>query len=286
MCPLPDVLFVSPTGQVTEILPHPEQALLDAWCDKNKYRIQSAIENAQSPSHYKTYRYVRPNRFESTQRMTHYTTNMSGYVGDDNALENIAQELDLDPLGTGHWSKVFICPWDATKAIKIGHGSNFDGDYLSDGWVTYAAFCMKTKRKTTEHPMLPMIYAMHFASDYFIAVMQRYECTYDELYVETRRDRFDVSDTTLYSISEANKIAAMYRVLSRGRAGYKWKEYVDAIRIYRGDGLWPGTNDVHDGNIMFDAVNRCLVLTDPSSRGDFTDNDLLEEVFAKIGIKL
>lgn len=282
----PDVFFVSPAGQVTEILPHPEQALLDEWCSKNRYRIRFAIENARCPSHDKTYQYIRPNRFESTKRMTHYTTNIYGGADDDNALESIANELDLDPLGAGHWSKVFICPWDSNKAIKIGHGSNLDGDYLSDGWVTYAAFCMKVKRKPDVEPMLPMIYAMHFSSEYFVAVMQRYECTYAELGFDTRRDRFDADDTILYSISEANKIAAMYRSLNRfSLDGYKWEPYISAMKLYRADELWPGTNDVHDGNIMFDAVNRCLVLTDPSSR-ECTDSDLLEEVFAKMGIKL
>lgn len=283
----PAVFFVSPTGQVTEILPHPEQALLDQWCTENKYKIQSSIENVQVPAHYKTYLYVRPNRFEPTQRMIHYTNISGASVCDDTALYNMAAELNLEPLGAGHWSKVFVCPWDSSKAIKIGHGSNFDGDYLSDGWVTYAAFCMKVKRKPEEEPILPMIYAMHFSGEYFVALMQQYECTYAGLYVETDREEWREQDTILTSLSETNKIAAMYRALQRcgDEEGYQWPEYINALQVYREDELWPGMNDAHDGNIMFDAVHRCLVLTDPSSC-DCTDSGLLEEVFAKMGIKL
>jgi len=85
----------------------------------------------------------------------------------------LMQNLDLEPLGSGHFSSVFVCPWDNSKVIKIG-GLHHGTSPMGDGWTSWAAFCLKHRGK---NPLLPYIHHLVVRNRYYVALLDRLEET-------------------------------------------------------------------------------------------------------------
>ena len=205
------------------------------------------------------------------------------------ALENYLVDNNYNVLGKGNYSIVIECPWSPWSpeyAIKIGHGGAGRGDIQEDGWLSWAAFCMQ-QDKLNIYPryMLPKIHDILFNRNIYIALMERYYCTYED---------YDGGYIVLPDSGDDALVDLRYKALKLARAMYKGNiptvEFHDGVvqdylRVFR-DPNCPSITDLHDGNIMINAENMCLVIIDPSSE-DYTINksDRLE-LFSELGINI
>lgn len=97
------------------------------------------------------------------------------------APSEAARALGMNYLGNGHFSTVFMCPWDTSKVVKLGTGPSGDGDIYGDGWVQYAVACMKSKLDGTHNPLMADVHSLYIAEkrNWFLAVIDRYHCEWD-----------------------------------------------------------------------------------------------------------
>lgn len=187
-------------------------------------------------------------------------------------------------LGQGHYSVVVDCPWDKTKAIKIGHGAGGNGDIINDGWLSWAAFCMNM-HKQGNYPNLPVIHDMLFRENIFIALIEKYTCTWKDRESCVFKGLVQAIDVkqAYFNITQA------FRLNHAGYTSYKPVEAVsyDVQRIlaWLEHPMCPRLTDTHDGNFMIDLKNDTVILNDPCA-----DNYLLKDkrvvVFEDMGIDI
>lgn len=269
---LPDTLYVCTNGVTYRSMDDYELAqFADA--------VESYVSAAeQEPSYFRSYKWMRLNRHEEQEKVYYYNTDDDGDC--DNQKEVLRERMDNDYtlLGHGHYSCVIECPWDDTKVIKLGHGPNM-GDYYEDGWLSWAAFSM-FMRKKGDYPMLPNIYSIMFRDNYYVALIERYDETYDhrgsiEWEYPAQEAILKASYNTLRSVIGRSYMDNPGVILNDQRANaQEWYDHP----------LRPGLGDTHGGNIMFDIKRNTVVLIDPCSN-DYSLGTNKDEIFRKLGLK-
>lgn len=100
----------------------------------------------------------------------------------ENTGVNRAHEYLGRRLGEGYFSQVFVCPWDDTKAIKIGQGPNSTGHMWGDGWLHYAAYSMERRKQGSKNPLLVDVHRIYLGKNrkWYAALVDRYDMTYND----------------------------------------------------------------------------------------------------------
>lgn len=220
--------------------------------------IQEFVNNF---AYTETYVWARPEPHADAERIPHWESN--GDTADRHQMaewlhEKIGYygtELVGEVLGSGNFSVVFDCPWDDTKAIKIGHGGLYDiGNIYGDGWLEYALYCMKRTREGMKNPLLPDIHKLYISTneDWFVALIEKYDGTFDS---------GNLTKDMQCKMRTARSII--------GRGGYSLPnepdaEYAAYAKQLVADPLFPRCSDMHEGNFMYTDDGR-IIVTDPSS---------------------
>lgn len=231
-------------------------------------------------AYWRDYRYMRLERGGDIERVYYYKTDDECPGYGEQILEKLEYNMEYTVLGSGHFSTVVVCPWDDTKVIKIGYGPGGDRDYRSDGWLAWAAFCMYMHTQG-DYPFLPKIHDIILREDFFVALIDRYDCTANELdYAEyTSLGALQAVKESYWSM----RAALDHYIVSHEPSVVKNLEA--QMREVFEHPLCPLLNDVHSGNIMIDTGNLTAVLTDPSSR-DYCVGSARGEILRKLGIMI
>jgi hypothetical protein len=217
-----------------------------------------------------TYKLIR-SRGGYEHKVTHWTEDCAG--DSDELSQNLLDRIDdILPvmLGHGHFSTVFECPWDEDKAIKIGYGPGGNTDIWEDGWLSYAAYCMKKQQNGYHNPILPNIYRLYISErqEFFVALLEKY----DECW----------SDADGYVSPETrNKYKAIRGVLGGSIAKDVSPEYRKYAEELTKDPEFSRANDLHGGNIM--VKDDRVVLTDPHGLGTI-DQGVLASRLRHLGV--
>lgn len=277
-------------GELTEDLePTPKEVPSFLGEPVNKYKNAGKLEDLytnvlslmsqwrEEDYYYKTSRQIRHARGESLKTVVHYTSTAS--VSTDNLEERLGEELGklgIKILGSGHYSCVIECPWDETKAIKLGMGSGWEcsEDYWYDGWLSWAAFCINYQQQHGNVEFLPNIYHMSFKDDMFLAVMDRYENTYYSL---------DVREShSPYTQEILDKARAIMHCDYPNYARAKYEHLARQVSAIQQHPQCPKFYDLHKHNLMF--IGNTVVITDPSS-SDGTYRETKMQLFEQLGFK-
>lgn len=226
-------------------------------CDLNDHISADQInEWLDEDCYLETYKWVREAPGEEAERVTHWTTNPDGRADRQGLQEKMNDAIgpygaDIvgDAIGSGNFSVVFECPWDDTKAIKIGHGGLGDvGNIYADGWLEYALYCMKRHREGNANPLLPIIHKIQVGDGYFVALLEKYAKTASSFDNDQMR-KFKTVRSIISSYDKPKEID---------------EEYAAYARELKADPLFPNCHDIHNGNVMCDEDGH-IVITDPSS---------------------
>lgn len=188
----------------------------------------------------------------------------------------LQREQGLKYVGSGHFSVVFKCPWDANKVIKLGLGSNHFGNPRDDGWLTYAKFCIEHRKEN--NPLLMKIHNLKMFDRYYIALLDRYTVT-----VYNYPQRGDKNDLV------ARRIASIATVFNRSFGGMfsverevpgqgtddQWELYAWRFKemIRKAD---LKVTDLHGHNVM--VWNEGIVVTDPFDFSKMTIQEDLQQL--------
>lgn len=209
------------------------------------------------------------------QEMSHWTRNEYGEpeVDYDDFIENVY--ANVSDIGTfinrGSYGFVFNYQPDEKYVVKIGAGRELNGDVLEDGWIPFAAFCMK-HNKRGEYPILPRVKHLRVFGNLYIALVER---------MEVELNGYD------NKASIQPQVVGLKKGLNEYNAWWKPPEGIIPDPYYEKMGAelaahpeFPDTGDLHDGNIMVSFDGR-IVITDPSSSHS-TEN--LEELLTQLGV--
>ena len=166
------------------------------------------------------------------------TRNTVGYIG---------LSLGLQLLGKGYWASVFKCPWNKNKVIKISTKP-------SDGWLLYAAFCMKYSH--SNNPCMLRVYNIQVYPKVYIALIEKLEGTVGKYNPRNTEmiDRIDIVNHAMkgYTLFRRTNTEGFFEYLQHART---LRAQLDAERI--------PLNDLHNDNIMYHSKKKRVVITDP-----------------------
>jgi len=265
-CVSAEVYYVTPEGKCYRNMDEKQLDDFSEWAD-------STMSDLPPVQHYyRTYTRKRVDRDGDFTKVYHYVTDDDGYGGAGRA--RAACEAEHNLLGSGHYSCVIECPWDVTKVIKIGHGPDADGDYWSDGWLSWAAFSMYM-HTIGDAPLLPKVHSIVFKDSCFVALIDRYECAWDE------RDGSEAYEGNESELDE--RYYAIQRAMENSWGfDHDVSEEIEAeAKALLEHPLCPSLNDTHSGNFMLNG--RYLVITDPSSN-DYSMRSHKEAIMRKLGL--
>ena len=169
-----------------------------------------------------------------------------------NMMAKIKSTLNLEELGAGCFARVYVCPWDKSKAIKIS-------TRLDDGWLAYAALCIKYA--DMGNPLLPKIFHMRIYSKIYIALIERYT---DVVYNYNPRNK------EMCAKLAAINAGILQRWGVEEEQDMTYRQYAQAFQtlLYK-EGV--RANDLHTENIMYHYKQKRIVITDPAS-GRYSDS--------------
>lgn len=188
---------------------------------------------------------------------------------------------DYKVLGSGRYSIVVACPWDNTKAIKIGHGLDGNGDIIQDGWLSWAAFCMKMHSEGGVYKHLPQIHNIVFRDYTFVALIDKYHCTWADR-------ESSVFSGLIQALDVKKSYADLSSAMKLAESGvYSIQHTIDPLTgnmlEWLEHPMCPKLSDTHGGNFMIDTNNSCVVLNDPCS-DDYLLKDRRISSFARMGV--
>lgn len=230
------------------------------------------IESELSRELRESYMTVR-DEFGSYHNVTHWTRDC---MDDDDISDRLYYRIEEyvgHQLGRGHFSTVFKCPWDETKAIKVGYGPGGECEIWEDGWLAYASFCMNYAEKHGYNPILPDIHKLHISDEhtFYIALMDRYDTQWGNIAYCAGKD-----------------LQERYMAI-RAIKGKEYeskdadKEYLKYARDIRNHPAFPGMNDLHSGNVM--VMDDCrVILTDPAGLSNRKGRHETKARLARLGI--
>lgn len=270
-----EVLVVTPNGIVCRDMTEAQMYLIGK-------QVQCLVEDAPSEKqYYRDERWMRLARDQSEEKVYYYKTDNDAecQCSTEYLYEALENDYEYEMLGNGNYSSVLVCPWDETKVIKVGYGSDGNGDIWEDGWLSWAAFCMYMQR-TGNHPNLPRIHHIVFLDNVFVAIMERYDDTWNRVdYVEYT----SLGQMRCIQESYASLRSVIGRNWDSTKLGSAIPSMVSEMNLWYEHELRPSIGDTHGGNIMVDLKNNCVVLTDPTSN-DYSLGDRREQIFKALGL--
>lgn len=286
-----DPMYIASVRPITEVperisKPRPMRSHYE-HADKLEIFTQRAQEfydnNIESNKYTPTSVRVRRNPDETTRYVTHWTINPYPNSCDMEFMYDFLAEQNVEKVGSGNYSMVVDCPWDDNSVIKIGYGDLGNGDYMNDGWVSWAAFCM-TVSPNGEHKELPLIRHIVFKDDLFCAVIKRYAGTVqniDTIEYESLAQYTEVRESMAALKQQDSKICiSSMREYSKV---YAPRHVIDRINLWATHPDVPRCTDTHSQNMMVDLDNNCVVLTDPSSQ-DYKVRSAKVDIFKQLGL--
>lgn len=251
------------------LLPDANKDKLKELADSLEDVIDEDFLGRISESWCETYKWVRRGPDEEPERLTHWTSGGRVDRSDkDDAIDEAVFGLLDDPLGSGNFSRVFVCPWDDTKAIKLGMGSNYDGDIWADGWLHYAAYCIRAG--INSNPILANVYGIEIRANngFFVALLDRYHITQRDYRIPLHEsedcDLDDLMKCIKAIICGYENMPDCYNSTARVHP-----EYIEAAHKLRQSEGFPSCNDLHGENIMLmratDERPWRISITDPTS---------------------
>lgn len=218
-----------------------------------------------------TYKWVRQRCGSEPERVTHWTTDYDGCDNDQRNDELCARLADTilsgEYIASGYYSTVFNCPWDRTKVIKLGRGGNFDGEIFNDGWLRYAAFCIK-ENYDRKYPIFLVVHNISIHDEFYVALLDKFDSTIDLAELSDKQEK----------IGRAIQCATSeyYR-----NSHEEWQKEVDMPTYHLLQNLIEEHglkfNDLHDGNIMINENDETIVIVDPDSRSCYGTKSFYEE---------
>lgn len=237
--------------QEMEAAPFEESSEFNALFDKLNYIIDEDFLYALGM--YSTHKTIR-SRGGRENQVTHWTR--ESWPSDEGMSERLQEELDhILPyhLGSGSFAHVFQCPWDETKAIKIGTGLDNDGDIGMDGWLDYAAWCISNPRDL----VVPVIHNLILGDCFYVALLDKYDMTVSMADFELNDDDAAIVNRRMESLK-----AVLQRDEEFNPEEHD-KEYYDIAKQLEEQELY--INDGHDENFMVRREDLAVFLTDPSA---------------------
>lgn len=225
----------------------------------------------QSTEHCGTTPFQQDQRFDEFVR---HTALLCSEMDVNHALD-YHEDNGLYLLGGGCWSRVYQCPWDDQKAIKVSNTQ-----YSPDGWLEWAHYCIANRH--WNNPLLPVIFDLRVFQHFTIALLERYDDTVEDAdlsewhysALKNVMDYMPDAEETFYDDVFRDWIINSDIHLARDYAAHAAQIFNDPDAPYMGDCGWT--------NIM--VYGDRLILTDPCGNWSSSEREFSIELLRAMGV--
>lgn len=186
------------------------------------------------------------------RQLTHWTRDEWSSESHERFMEELEDVLPYH-LGSGSFANVFDCPWDDTKAIKIGTGHAYDGEVGVDGWLEYAAWCIENPNPR----VIPVIHNLMISDCFYVALLDKYDMTVSEADWQLGTRDLEIVHKRMETLKAVLQMDEEFDPEEHD------EEYYAIAKELAEKSL--SVNDGHDENFMVRRDTLDVILTDPSS---------------------